>query len=145
MKDPKKLFHNISYLQYPLLLIGLYFVCKPLIFGYDTIWADYNKSLIFFGLGVSFSTLQDVTKTQNKLSKRIWENTKYSKAFLIYTVLLILLFLFFGMYCLFITDNLNYKELSFGLIGMAIGMIGLLKGGVEMATLHQSKGPQISE
>jgi hypothetical protein len=49
------------------------------------------------------------------------------------------------MYCLFITNNINHKELSFGLIAMAIGMIGILKSGVEMAAHHQNKRSQISE
>ncbi len=139
MKDPKKLFHYISYLQYPLMLLGLYFVYKPFIFGYESIWADYNKTLIFFGLGISFSTLQDTQKTQNKLSKRIWENPRRAKLFLLYIVFLILLTLIFGMYCLFVSTNTNLKEISFGVIALSIGLIGLLKSGIEMADHHQPK------
>jgi magnesium-transporting ATPase (P-type) len=82
MKDPKKLFHKISYLQYPLMLLGLFYCCKPTLFGIDSIWMDLNKGLVFFGLAISLSTLQDITKTQEKISKRIFENPNYARIFL---------------------------------------------------------------
>jgi hypothetical protein len=132
MKDPKKLFHYSSYLQYPLMLVGLYFVYKPFVYGYDSIWVDYNKALIFLGLGISFSTLQDTQKTQNKLSKRVWENPKRATVFLLYIVLLILSTVLFGMYCLL-------NELSFGVIALGIGLIGVLKSAIEMADHQQRK------
>lgn len=139
MKNATKLFHAISYLQYPLMLVGVYYCYKPLLFNADSIWADYNKALVFIGLAISFSTLQDTTKTQNKISKRIWENPKYAKAFLIYIALLILFIISFGMFGLFASQNPNVQELSFGTIIFGIGLIGLLKTAIEMAENHQKK------
>jgi hypothetical protein len=129
----KHWFHKVSYLQYPLMLVGLYYAYKPLVFGFDSAWADYNVMLVFMGLGISMSTLQDTQKTQNKISLRIWQNPKYTRWALIYLLILIGCVLLFGMYCLFITGNSHLKELSFGVIALGIGLIGLLKSAMEMA------------
>jgi len=136
MKNAKNIFHYISYLQYPLMLIALYYAYKPFFYGFEFIWVYYNKVLLFMGLGISFSTLQDTTKTQNKLSKRVWENPKYAKMFLIYLALLIVFLISFGMFGIFVAENEIIKELSFGTIVLSIGFIGLLKSAMEMAENH---------
>lgn len=137
MKDPKKTFHYISYLQYPLMVIGLFYCYKPLFGNPDMIWADLNKGLIFFGLGISFSTLQDTTKTQNKISKRVFENPRYAKAFLILILAQILFFILLGMIGLFLSEETPINELSFGIISIGIGFIGVLKSAIEMAHNHR--------
>ena len=69
MKNAKQIFHITSYAQYPLMLIGLYFCCRPLILNdIESLWTEYNKALIFYGLGISFATLQDTSKVQNEFS-----------------------------------------------------------------------------
>ncbi len=57
----KTLFHYISYLQYPLMLIAMVLVFKPYFYGLeylkenpDIIFQSLNSALIFMGLGVSF-------------------------------------------------------------------------------------------
>jgi hypothetical protein len=137
MRDPKKLFHAISYLQYPLMLIGLYYCYRPLLSQLNNIWGDFNFALVFMGLGISFSTLQDTTKTQNKLSKRVFENEKYSKRFLIFLFIQILLFNALGLCGLFMQESSHLKELSFGLLSLGAGTIGVLKSAVEMASNHR--------
>jgi magnesium-transporting ATPase (P-type) len=137
MKDPKKTFHYISYLQYPLMLIGLFYCYKPLFGNLDMIWADLNKGLIFFGLGISFSTLQDTTKTQNKISRRIFEKPTYAKAFLVLIFVQVLFFILLGMFGLFLSEKTPVNELSFGIISIGIGFIGVLKSAVEMAHHHR--------
>ena len=79
----KTFFHYISYIQYPLMLIATYFVLSPYINEIeqlkknpDLLFKNLNLTLIFMGLGISFSSLQDTSKTQNKFSKKIWENPK---------------------------------------------------------------------
>jgi hypothetical protein len=139
MKNTKKTFHLLSYLQYPLMLIGLYFVLNPYFNSFQSIWEDSNYTLVFFGLGISMSTLQDTTKSQNNLSTRVWENPKYAKAFLLYLAILTLLVTSIGIYCLFWVKNPNLKSLSFGIIAMGISLIGLLKSAIEMAENHQKK------
>ena len=139
MKQAKQLFHYISYLQYPLMLLGLYYVYHPFFNDFQSFLVDYNKALIFMGLSLSFTTLQDSQKTQNKLSKRVWENVKYSKIFLTYLTIMTLVILVFGMFSLFTTTYLKLNELSFGIIAVGIGLIGVLKSALEMAEYHQSK------
>lgn len=56
--------------------VALFYVVKPYVIVFDTIWENYNFTLIFMGLGISFSPLQDPTNTQNKASRKVWENLK---------------------------------------------------------------------
>ncbi|HRF39238.1 MAG: hypothetical protein IAE84_10500 [Saprospiraceae bacterium] len=115
---------------------AIFFCYRPLLSGLENIWADYNKGLVFLGLGVSFSTLQDTTKTQNKLSKRIWENPRYARIFLIFLSFLIVVFIGMGLVGMFLTDIQALQELSFGFLIFSIGMLGMLKAAVEMAENH---------
>jgi magnesium-transporting ATPase (P-type) len=139
MKDAKKLFHYISYLQYPLLLVAVFYCYRPFFDTLETLWADLNKGFVFLGLGISFSTLQDTTKTQNKISKRIYENPTYARRFIIAIVIQIIFFISLGMFGLFFSDNTPMQELSFGMIVLAIGIIGMLKAAIEMAEHHRIK------
>lgn len=103
----------------------------------DMIFKNLNNVLVFIGLGISFSTLQDTTKTQNQFSRRIWENPVKGKVVL----LLFSLFTFFilgcGMYAYFSTENPQLEELSFGIIVFGIGFLGLLKSAIEMFENHR--------
>ena len=78
----------------------------------ESFWTDLNTALIFMGLAVSFSTLQDTTKVQNKISKRVWENPKYAKAFLIYLSIMIVLIMGFGFFGYFVSKDPNIQEIS---------------------------------
>jgi magnesium-transporting ATPase (P-type) len=134
----KTLFHYISYLQYPLMLIGLYFAFKPYFLGIeqlrenpDLIFKNLNSLLIFMGLGVSFSSLQDTTKTQNKFSEKIWKNPKKGK-------LMIVFFLTFGLIGYYFAKVGVLKELSIGIIVLGLGMFGFLKAAIEMFENHRT-------
>ena len=35
MNNTKQIFHTLSYIQYPLLLIGLFLIVKPIFKGFD--------------------------------------------------------------------------------------------------------------
>jgi magnesium-transporting ATPase (P-type) len=136
MKDTGKLFHLASYLQYPLMLVAVYFCYRPFFTSFDYLWADFNKGLIFLGLGISLSTLQDTSKTQNNLSKRIFENPKRSRIFLWVLAAQAVFFLAIGLVWLFVPHT-ALNELSFGLISVGVGLIGLLKSAGEMAEKHR--------
>lgn len=136
MNKAKDFFHKISYLQYPIMAVAVFFCYRPLFSGLENIWADFNKGLVFLGLGISFSTLQDTTKTQNKISKRIFENPRYSRIFLIVLSFQIVLFIGMGLAGMFLSDIPALQELSFGFFMFSIGMLGLLKAAVEMAENH---------
>ncbi len=139
LKDTKQTFQVISYLQYPLMVAGLVYCFKPLLFSdLSKLFGDLNIGLAFFGLGISFSTLQDTTKTQNDFSKRIYKNPTYSKWFLTILFIQVLLFSILGLIGLFQSDISPLKEIALGLISIGIGMIGMLKAAGEMAHHHKN-------
>ena len=140
----KTIFHYISYLQYPLMLIGLYFVFSPYLLGMeklkenpDLIFRNLNNVLIFMGLGVSFSSLQDTTKTQNEFSKKIYESPKKGKAFIRLLCLMILIILISGLIGYYNSVESVLKDLSVGLIVLGLGMFGFLKAVIEMFENHR--------
>ncbi|WP_020533935.1 hypothetical protein [Flexithrix dorotheae] len=146
----KTFFHYLSYLQYPLLLIGLYFVLRPYFSGFEylrenpkLLFQSLNSVLIFMGLAISFSSLQDTTKTQNKFSRKIWEDPVKGKVALILMCFLILFTLLFGLTGYYITPEGIIKELSIGTIVFSLGMFGLLKAALEMFENHRKdKNPE---
>ena len=137
MFDPRTVFQKISYLQYPVMLIALYYSFKPYIVGFDTIWENYNLTLVFMGLGISLSTLQDTTKTQNKLSRKIWESPKKGKIAIILITIMSLLIILTGLYGVYLSTSEILKELSYGTIVLGIGVLGLLKASIEMYENHR--------
>lgn len=139
MKNAKQIFHYISYLQYPIMLAALYFSFRPILTNLVTIWVDYNKALMLMGIAISFSTLQDTQKTQNQLSKRVFENPKYANIFLVVICVQILVFTSFGIFGFFVSENAAIKEVAFGLILFGMGLVGLLKSAVEMAENHRKE------
>lgn len=140
----KTIFHYISYVQYPLMLIAVYFSVKPYFIGMeeleanpDIFFENLNSMMIFLGLGVSFSSLQDTTKTQNNFSKKIWENPTKGKIALIVLGLMILFLLGIGLTGYFMQDGGKLKDLSIGLIVLSLGMFGFLKAAMEMFENHR--------
>lgn len=139
MASARDLFHKISYAQYPLMAVGLLYAIKPLLNELVTIWSDYNMALVFYGLSLSMATLQDTTKSQNKMSQRIWENPRKSKLLLLYIAGMAGIFLLVGVTGAVQGQFRIWNELSFGLISLGVGFLGILKSGMEMAENHQAK------
>ncbi len=144
MNNVKKTFQIVSYLQYPFMVLGLLFFLKT---TYDitylglknTFLPNLNTALVFYGIGVSFSSLQDITKTQNNFSKKVWENKRKGKiALYSMTVFVFLLFILGGI-GYFGSRNKVLNELSIGIIVFGIGFIGLLKVAIEMYEYNQNK------
>jgi hypothetical protein len=145
MNDPKRLFNLVSYLQYPFMLLGLFYCYKPVLTNLgtlftilDTLLIEFNKGLVFIGLGASFSTLQDTTKVQNKFSQRIYDNPRKTRMFLIMMSSSIVLFITIGLIGLF-GSNKYLQELAYGLISLGVGFIGLLKGAIEIVDYQRKK------
>lgn len=133
----KQVFQAISYLQYPFLLIALGCMLVPYFNGFDAFWHWLNKALVFAGLGVSFSTLQDPGKTQNKLSKRVWQDPVKGKRMLWIMSLTALALLVSGLYGMLVSKGGIAEEISFGTLMLGIGYIGLLKVAIEMHERHK--------
>ncbi len=126
------------------MFLGLFFSMKPYFNGLeylktnpDIIFENFNNALIFIGLGISFSTLQDTTKTQNTFSKRVWENPKKGKIYILYSTILTFATLSFGLFGYFFSKNEKIIQLSFGIIVLGIGLIGFLKTGLEIFENHR--------
>ncbi len=139
MKNSTEVFHKISYLQYPLMAVVLYYIMTPYFNGFKIDLDAYNKALVFMGISVTFSTLQDTTKTQNKLSLRIFQNPSYSRIFLILIACLILFFLGAGITGMLGSEDKKLNEVAFGMIIFGLGLTGLLKSAAEMAQNHRLK------
>ncbi len=138
MNNIKNLFHKISYVQYPLMLIALGYTIVPYIRGFDLFWPSVNQALIFMGLSISFSTLQDTTKVQNNLSKKIWESPKKGRRVLLFMFIFALTLLLFGMYGFLIAKSGVLKEVAFGTLMLGISYVGLLKSAIEMFENHRT-------
>lgn len=140
----KNLFHYISYLQYPLMAIGMYFAIQPYLNGLDQIknnpdmlFQSLNSVLLFMGLGISFSSLQDTSKTQNKLSQKIWEDPTKGKIMILLLGFTILFLIAFGLVGYYMVETGPFKDLSIGIIVLGLGLIGLLKAAVELFEHHR--------
>ena len=137
MGKVKQLFQIISYLQYPLLLVAVGYMVYPYFVGFDSFWPSANNALIFAGLGVGFSTLQDTTKTQNEFSKKIWQDPRKGMITLVAISATTLVFLLLGMYGLYVAKPGILKEVSFGMLTLGLGYVGLLKAAIEMHEHHR--------
>lgn len=137
MNKARTLFHYISYAQYPLLGIALLFAFRPYFEGFDSFWQNLNQALIFAGLGISFSTLQDTRKTQNNFSKKIWESPLKGKVALAVIFLMATGFMALGLYGLHVSQNNILKEVSFGILVLGIGYVGILKSAIELFENHR--------
>ncbi|WP_158848133.1 hypothetical protein [Algibacter sp. L1A34] len=132
----KLFFHYLSYLQYPFLIGGMYFTFKLNSSEFNFLKA-LNNMLIFLGLAISFASLQDTNKVSIKFEKKLWENPKFGKIFIRYLTISTLLVLAFGVFGYFISENQNIKEVSFGIIIFGVGLIGMLKTGMEIFENHR--------
>jgi hypothetical protein len=101
------------------------------------IFSNFNLGFMFMGLGISFSSLQDTTKTQNKFSLKIWESPKKGKIAIILMSLMIILFLTCGLIGYVFAEQGGLKEMSVGAIVLSLGMFGFLKAAVEMFENHR--------
>jgi hypothetical protein len=137
MGKVKQLFQIISYLQYPLLLVALGYMVYPYFVGFDTFWAAVNNALIFSGLAVGFSTLQNTTKTQNDFSKRIWQSPRKGMIALVVISATTLVFLLLGIFGLYVAKGGILKEVSFGALTLGLGYVGMLKAAIEMHEHHR--------
>ncbi len=146
MKNIKQFFHIISYLQYPILIFAIYYLIQPYFHGFEylksninLLFESYNYFLILIGLALSFSTLQDTTKVSLNIEKKIWENPKKAKRFLITMTVFTITLLILGTFGYFISKNENINQLSLGIIVLGIGLISFLKTGLEIFENHRKE------
>ncbi|MEO7045400.1 MAG: hypothetical protein ABI091_08865 [Ferruginibacter sp.] len=110
----------------------------------EELFVNFNYALIFMGVAISFTSLQDTKKTQNKFSRKVWEDPRKGKIALIIMTIMTFLFIAMGMVGIYTVNMSVLKEISFGLIVMGIGLLGVLKSAIEMFENHRlDKNPRI--
>jgi uncharacterized membrane protein len=148
MVSPRLLFHRISYLQYPIIASSLIFYIPfvtSLASGNPN-WLSFNNFLVLIGVALSFSTLQDTTKTQNKLSRKVWESPRKGKIALIFYSLMAFIMIFGGVTSFFLIEGDGLETISVGVTVLGIGLMGLLKSAIEMFENHRlDKKKTVSE
>lgn len=126
--------------------VVMYFVFEPYFNGFETLMESFNSALIFMGLAISFSTLQDTTKTQNKISKKVWQSPKKGKITLACMAVMALYCIISGIVGFYSSEMEVLQQFSFGLIVLGIGILGLLKAAMEMFENHRlDKSPPLQK
>lgn len=146
MKNIRQLFHTLSYLQYPLVLIAFFYLVKPLFkgFGYlsahpDFLFNAHSKALVLFGVTLSFSALQDTSRTSLRFEKKIWRSPKKAKRMLLITLTTAFLFFASGLWGFFATESFK-KEFAYGSVVLAVGILGYLKFQLDIFDTHKKDG-----
>lgn len=138
MPSATRVFQAISYLQYPAVLLAVVYVVSATREEGPDRFEALNTGLVFMGLSVSLSTLQDTTTTQNEISRRVWSHPVAGRSFLGALALMTVAFIAVGLVGMHRAADDRLHQLSFGLMVLGIGMIGLLKVAGEMFEHHRS-------
>ncbi|MNN78845.1 hypothetical protein D3C81_1954370 [compost metagenome] len=97
----------------------------------------YNSALLYAGVGIGMASLQDPTKTQNKVSRKVWEDPRKGRFMLWLITLQTLVPTVLGLLGAALADSTALSQLSLGLVAFGLGMIGLLKTAIEMREHHR--------
>ena len=133
----RQVFQWLSYLQYPALLVAFAYAARPLFNGMQGALDAYNSALLYAGVGVGMSSLQDPAKTQNKMSKRVWEDPRKGGVMLWLISAQALLPIVLGLLGTALAPTTALSQLALGMVAFGLGMIGLLKTAIEMREHHR--------
>ena len=137
MEKTFKIFHYLSFVQYPFLLLALYYCYKPLLFGMETMISDFNNGLLFLGIALSFTSLADIRK-RTKIGDRIFGKPKNAKRWIAYVFFLVLAIFGLGIFIQFFSKSEDLKGLSIGVFVLGIGVVGLLRMNLEIIKSYQA-------
>ena len=147
----RDVFQALSYLQYPLLLIALGYVTLGAIGlgsgrgGLHSLDA-WNYGLLYAGIAIGLSSMQDPRRTQNALSRRVWQHPGKGRWML--ALLAVYAFYAFGamgggLAGAYFSASTPMHQLSLGLLALGLGLLGLLKTAMEMREHHRlDRNPQ---
>lgn len=137
-------FQWLSYLQYPAMLVAVGYVFKSGLslasvkrVGWLPIYDDWNYALLYAGVGIGLSSLQDPAKTQNEMSKKVWQDPRKGRWMLILLAAYALGAMALGLLGAYLADTTIMNQLSLGLVAFGLGMVGLLKTAIEMREHHR--------
>ena len=132
-----ELFQKISYLQYPAMFAALAYAVKPAFTGLTGIFDDANYALLYMGIGIGLSSLQDPTRTQNEFSRKIWQDPRKGALFLILIAWQAFMMMLAGLVGSYFASDSALNQLSLGLFSLGLGMLGLLKTAIDMYEHHR--------
>lgn len=142
--EARQLFQWLSYLQYPAMLamlvylgLGLWAMRELRVSGWEPILDFANLALLYGGVGIGLSSLQDPTKTQNKASLRVWQDPAKGRLLLIVLALEAFVPIVIGLVGASLAKSSALSQLALGLVAFGLGMIGLLKTAIEMREHHR--------
>ena len=141
----REVFQRISYLQYPALFAALAYavvagmaaVSAPHT-GWTQVFEAWNHVLLYAGIGIGLSSLQDPRKTQNEMSRRVWQDPRKGRWALILFAVYALGAMLIGLIGAYRAEDTIVNQLSLGLVAFGLGMVGLLKTAIEMREHHRS-------
>jgi len=127
-----KIFHYISFIKYPVMLLALFCVYRPAFNDQIDPVVALNTGLILMGVGLGLDSLKDYKKL-NWLDRQVFHRPKIARVYLAILGILIFSFIILGVFEYFSTQESKLKELSIGMIVFGIGAIGFLKSGIQAA------------
>jgi F0F1-type ATP synthase assembly protein I len=136
-RSPRKLFHAASYLQYPFMTVAGFYAIRPYFNGFDSIFGDFNLTLLYAGVAIGFSSLQDPTTTQNEVSRKVWEDPRKGSWAIGIIAATVVLAIGGGLAGLYVAAGSPWSQVAMGLVGLGLGMFGLLKTAIEMFENHR--------
>lgn len=138
-------FQWLSYLQYPAMLVAVGYMFKSGLAlgssktaGLSVVYDDWNYALLYAGIGIGLSSLQDPRKTQNEMSRRVWQDPRKGRWMLILIAVYALGAMAVGLIGAYRSEDTVVNQLSLGLVAFGLGMVGLLKTAIEMREHHRS-------
>jgi hypothetical protein len=132
-----RFFQTLSYLQYPALLAAAAYAARPLATGSAHAFDDWNYALLYAGVGIGLSSLQDPMRTQNAISHRVWEHQRHGRWMLWLLAAEAFVPIVFGLVGAYLSRTTAPNQPSLGLVAFGLGMIGLLKIAMAMFEHHR--------
>ncbi len=143
--EARQLFQWLSYLQYPLLVVTAFHVIQAALASASIRTAGWtptldaaNLALLYGGVAIGLSSLQDPTRTQNELSRRIWQDPVKGRVMLWVLAMEAFVPITVGLVGASLATDAVLGQLALGLVAFGLGMIGLLKTAIEMREHHRS-------
>lgn len=133
----RALFQVLSYLQYPAMVVAAVYAAKPLFNGMAGMYDDWNYALLYAGVGVGLSSLQDPARTHNTISRKVWQDPRKGRLMLWLLSIEALLPIAVGLVGAYLASSTALNQLSLGLVAFGLGMVGLLKTALEMFEHHR--------
>jgi hypothetical protein len=140
----RDVFQWLSYLQYPAMLAALAYAVKSSMTlvsiekgNFAAVYDDWNYILLYAGVGIGLSSLQDPSKTQNKASLKVWQDPRKGRWFLVLIGVYAFSAIILGLIGAYLANDNAVNQLSLGLVAFGLGMIGLLKTATEMREHHR--------